>query len=482
MNEKQLWSGRFQAGMNQATLAFTSSLEVDSRLAWFDVMGSLAHVRMLGQKGILSSDDAQLIAQGLKSILSDIERGELKLNPQLEDVHTNIENELIQRIGESGGRLHTARSRNDQVATDFRMYLRSRLLDICGLLLGLKQALVEQASRHLQTILPGFTHTQHAQPVTLAHHLLAHAQRFHRDVDRFLEAYGRLNLCPLGSAALAGTTYPIDREMVARSLGFAAPCPNSMDAVSDRDFAAEFAFGCSLAMVHLSSLAEEIILWSSPEFGFVEVGDEYATGSSIMPQKKNPDVAELVRGRSSIVMGNVISMLGLLKSLPLTYNRDLQEDKGIVMSSADILASSLEITARMIATLAFNQDRMLQAAEQGYLNATEIADYLVNKGMPFRQAHEIAAKLVRLAINEGKRLEQLPLEKMQTFSHLFQEDVYQILSLQSCVQRRDSLGGTSPRAVAQQINELKSSMERQAKEIAARKARLREAFDKLLSD
>jgi argininosuccinate lyase len=361
------------------------------------------------------------------------------------------------------------------------MYLRACLLDIAGMLLRLQDALLEQASRNMDVVLPGFTHTQHAQPVTLAHHLLAHAHRFHRDVDRFLDAYRRINLCPLGAAALAGTTYPIDREMTARSLGFDAPCANSMDAVSDRDFAAEFAFCCSLSMVHLSSLAEEIVLWSSPEFGFVEVDEKFATGSSIMPQKKNPDVAELVRGRSALALGDLASMLALLRSLPLTYNRDLQEDKTIVLRAADNLASCLDIAGRMVATLTFDRERMLHATEQGHLNATELADYLARKGVPFRQAHEVTGRMVRMAIKENKRLDQLTLEQMRSLSDGIEADVYQALSLQSCIQRRDSLGGTSPRMVGLQMKGLRSSMKDQEAAVSARRAHLRKTFDELLS-
>ncbi|MCU0860857.1 MAG: argininosuccinate lyase [Methanomassiliicoccales archaeon] len=481
MSEKPLWSGRFQEGMSPATLDFTSSLEVDLRLAWFDGVGSLAHVRMLGRQGIVPKGDADLIAKGLLSILADLEEGNLEFDANLEDVHTNIEGMLTARIGDAGGRLHTARSRNDQVATDFRMYLRACLLDIAGMLLRLQDALLEQASRNMDVVLPGFTHTQHAQPVTLAHHLLAHAHRFHRDVDRFLDAYRRINLCPLGAAALAGTTYPIDREMTARSLGFDAPCANSMDAVSDRDFAAEFAFCCSLSMVHLSSLAEEIVLWSSPEFGFVEVDEKFATGSSIMPQKKNPDVAELVRGRSALALGDLASMLALLRSLPLTYNRDLQEDKTIVLRAADNLASCLDIAGRMVATLTFDRERMLHATEQGHLNATELADYLARKGVPFRQAHEVTGRMVRMAIKENKRLDQLTLEQMRSLSDGIEADVYQALSLQSCIQRRDSLGGTSPRMVGLQMKGLRSSMKDQEAAVSARRAHLRKTFDELLS-
>jgi len=481
VSDKSLWSGRFQEGMSQQTLAFTSSLEVDSRMAWYDLVGSIAHVRMLGRQGILPRQDVELILKGLKAILADLEEGELELSEELEDVHSNMEALLTERIGEAGGRLHTARSRNDQVATDFRMYLRTYLLEISSYLLEMQRALSAQASKHMDVILPGFTHTQHAQPVTLAHHLLAHAHRFHRDVQRMLDCYARLNICPLGSAALAGTTYPIDRDLVAQSLGFEAPCENSMDGVSDRDFAAELAFCSALAMTHLSSLAEEIVLWSSPEFHFVEVDDKYATGSSIMPQKKNPDVAELVRGRSSLALGDLVSMLSLMRALPLTYNRDLQEDKGVVLRSADVLASCLDISLRMVATLTFDQEAMLKATEKGYLNATELADYLTRKGLPFRQAHEVTGRMVRHSMEKGKRLDELELGEMANFSDRIEEDVYEALSMRSCIARRESYGGTSPKAVQAQLSNLKSAMDRQEGSITARKAHVRKCFDALLS-
>ncbi len=481
MKPKALWSGRFKEGMSRETLGFTSSLEVDSRMAWYDIVGSMAHARMLGSQGILPQADVDLILKGLRELLSALEDEELRFDEGLEDVHTNIEVALTERIGEAGGRLHTARSRNDQVVTDFRMYSRELLLEIGAYLIELQKALMAQAKRHEGTVLPGFTHTQHAQPVTLAHHLLAHAQRFSRDVDRLLDCYPRVNVCPLGSAALAGTTYEIDRELVARSLGFDAPCENSMDGVSDRDFAAEMTFDCSLAMVHLSSLCEEIVLWSSPEFGFVEVDDKYSTGSSIMPQKKNPDVAELVRGRSALAVGDLTSILALMRSLPLTYNRDLQEDKGIAFGCVDNLAACLDITLRMVATLRFDPERMLLATQKGYLNATELADYLAAKGMPFRSAHEATGQVVRFAISKGKGIEELSLKELRRFSDLIDEDVFEALKVQSCISRRASYGGTSKKMVRVQMSNLRGKLEAQEEKLGAFRASLRDAFDALLS-
>jgi argininosuccinate lyase len=479
--QKALWSGRFKGGMSGETLDFTSSLDVDSRMAWYDIVGSMAHARMLGKQGILPKADVDLILRGLRELLASLEDGELEFDQGLEDVHTNVEVALTDRIGEAGGRLHTARSRNDQVATDFRMYSRELVLEIGSYLIELQKALMAQAKKNQNVILPGFTHTQHAQPVTLAHHLLAHAQRFGRDVDRLLDCYKRINVCPLGSAALAGTTYDIDRRYVAESLGFDSPCDNSMDGVSDRDFAAELTFDCALAMVHLSSLCEEVVLWSSPEFGFVEVHDKYATGSSIMPQKKNPDVAELVRGRSALAIGDVGSMLTLMRSLPLTYNRDLQEDKGVTFRCADTLASCLDITVRMVATLVFDPARMLQATQKGYLNATELADYLVTKGMPFRSAHEVTGKVVRLAIGGSKGIEELELKELRRFSKLIGKDVYPALAVESCISRRDSYGGTSKKMVKVQMAKLKEDVAEKGERVSVLRTKLRQAFESVVS-
>ena len=481
MSQKVLWSGRFEETASDQTLAFTSSLSVDRRMAMYDIVGSLAHARMLGKQGILPESDVSQIIRGLQGLLQDLEKGELRFDEGLEDIHSNIELLLVERVGDAGARLHTARSRNDQVATDFRMFLRDSLLAIASLMTDLQLALIDRAAQNLDTIMPGFTHTQHAQPVTLAHHLMAHEARFQRDLERFIDCYKRLNICPLGSSALAGTTYQIDRAYTATALGFDAPCENSMDGVSDRDFAAEFSSCCALTMMHLSSLCEEIVLWSSPEFGFAEVSDAFATGSSIMPQKKNPDVAELVRGRSSLALGDLISILTLMKGLPLTYNRDLQEDKGIAFRSSDLLASCLDITGQMITTLSFRPQRMLAATERGYLNATELADYLVLKGVPFRTAHEITGKAVRYAMEKDRRLEDLSLAELRRFSKLIQKDVKDVLTVQNCVSRRTSYGGTSQEAVRLQINHAVREVRRGIRVVDNRRAKVRKALDSTIS-
>jgi argininosuccinate lyase len=367
------------------------------------------------------------------------------------------------------------------VATDFRMFLRDYTLETCSLIANLQKVLIAKAEEHIDTIMPGFTHMQHAQPVTLAHHLLAHVARLQRDLERCLDSYQRLNVCPLGSAALAGTTFPIDRSYVARSLGFKTPCENSMDGVSDRDFAAEYGFVAALCMMHLSSLCEEIVLWSSPEFGFMEVSDAFATGSSIMPQKKNPDVAELVRGRSSIALGELTALLVMLKALPLSYNRDLQEDKARVFAIADMLTSCLSITASMISTSKYEKDRMLAACLKGYLNATELADYLVVKGIPFRHAHEITGKVVRYAIDKNVNLQDLTIKDMRNFSTAIQKDVFKMLSVRSCVERRTSYGGTAPSVVREQLRRARSASQDAEKKADAESRKLKAAYSKLLA-
>jgi argininosuccinate lyase len=436
---------------------------------------------MLAKQGILPKPDVQSMVNGLHDLIEELETGDFRFSEKLEDVHTNVEFRLTERIGEAGARLHTARSRNDQVATDFRMFLRDYTLETCSLIANLQKALIAKAEEHVGTIMPGFTHMQHAQPVTLAHHLLAHVARLQRDLDRCLDSYRRLNICPLGSAALAGTTFPIDRMYVAKSLGFASPCENSMDGVSDRDFAAEYGFVAALCMMHLSSICEEIVLWSSPEFGFVEVSDAFATGSSIMPQKKNPDVAELVRGRSSSALGDLTSLLTMMKALPLTYNRDLQEDKARVFALADTLTSCLSITASMISTSKYDKDRMMSACMKGYLNATELADYLVVKGLPFRHAHEITGKVVRFAIEKDASLQDLTLKELQGFSSAIRKDVFKVLSIESCVGRRTSYGGTAPSVVSEQLRQARLDSQTAEKRAEAESKKLKAAYPKLLA-
>ena len=432
-------------------MSFTSSLDVDVMLSFYDVMGSLAHVRMLKKCEIIPSDDADRIIEGLKTIAAEMENGEFKMDESLEDIHTNVEFRLTDLIGPAGGKLHTGRSRNDQVATDFRMYLRDMTLETVKNIDLLIDSLITIAKDNGDTVMPGFTHMQHAQPVTLAQHMLAHAFKLSRDAQRFLDAFERLNLCPLGSAALAGTTYPIDREMTARSLGFKGPTFNSMDSVSDRDFVTELAFCASLTSIHLSSMSEELVMWSSQEFGFIEMADKYTTGSSIMPQKKNPDIAELIRGRSGAINGSLVTMLMMIKGLPLSYNRDLQEDKKPVMESLDSLNSCLTMMSKVISTMKVRSDVMLSKVTSGFINATDLADYLVTKGVPFREAHGIVGASVRYCIDNGKKLDDLSVEEFNKFSPLITDDVYQFIDVRNCVERRSSFGGTSSASTDYQL-------------------------------
>ena len=437
--KQALWSGRFEGGMDESTLAFTCSLDTDSRMAFYDVMGSLAHVRMLKACGVIPAEDADSIEKGLKDILKEVEAGTFAFDRSREDVHTCIEFALTEAIGPAGGKLHTARSRNDQVATDFRMYLRDAALHAAEAANNLMMALVRIAEENGETVMPGFTH------------MLAHAFRFSRDADRFLDAFRRMNKCPLGCAALAGTTFPIDRGMTAQALGFREPTENSMDSVSDRDFATELAYCCAQTQIHLSSLCEELVLWSSQEFAFIEMDDRYTTGSSIMPQKKNPDIAELVRGKTGQAIGSLTAMLVMTKGLPLTYNRDLQEDKAPVMDAMDIVISSAGMMAKVVSTTEFHKDRMASVTSAGQINATDLADYLVTKGIPFREAHGIVGAAVRRSIDTGINLEDMTLEQLREFSPLIDEDVYQVIPVMKCIERRNSYGGTSPASTDTQI-------------------------------
>jgi argininosuccinate lyase len=478
--ERTLWSGRFAQGAADATLEFTSSLAVDRRLARYDVLGSLAHAKMLAVQGIISTEDAEKIRQGLLAILEKVDDGTLDVHGRLEDIHSNIEFALTDNVGDAGGRLHTARSRNDQVVTDVRMFVRDATLDAINVLGRLQRALMERSSDNLEVILPGFTHVQHAQPVTVAHWLMAHCSRFQRDAQRFIDSYRRVNLCPLGSAALAGTTYNIDRLYTARLLGFDGPSANSIDGVSDRDFVAEFIFAAALTGMHLSSLCEELVYWSSPEFSFLEMDDRYSTGSSIMPQKKNPDVAELTRGRSGGMLGDLVNILTTMKGLPTAYNRDLQEDKIALFATHDRLLPCLEMTAAMVETMGMNKERMLQACYDGYINATDLADYLVVKGLPFRQAHEVVGALVRRAIEERVRLEELPLAELRKHCDLIGEDVYGVLPIERCVARRTSIGGTSPLVVPMQLSQGMSSLRRQRDFVDRERGQVDNAFEGLV--
>ncbi len=462
MGEKKPWGGRFEEETDALVEEFTASVHYDQRLALYDIRGSVAHARMLAACGIISREEAELIIKGLEEIAIEIKEGRFKWRRELEDVHMNIEMALRERIGPVAGKLHTARSRNDQVATDVRLFLRDVIDETLVLLLELRRALVEKAEKSLDLIMPGFTHLQHAQPVLLAHHLHAYYEMFRRDTERFREARRRVNLCPLGSAALAGTPFPIDREMVARELGFDGLTRNSMDAVSDRDFILEFMAASCLTFVHLSRLMEELILWMSPEFAFIDLPDRLCTGSSIMPQKKNPDVAELIRGKTGRVYGHLVSLLTVLKALPLTYNRDLQEDKEALFDTCDTLSLSLKLATSLIRGLVPKPERLRAACEEGHLTATDLADYLVTKGLPFREAHHVVGRIVNYAEKEGLKLWEIPLAKLREFSELIEEDVYQWLTLEGSVKRRRVFGGTSPERVKEALAQAREELARES--------------------
>ncbi len=447
----KLWGGRFQKETDKAVDAFNSSISFDARLYRHDILGSIAHVKMLGKCGIISMEEAGTIAAALNGILKDIEEGLVELDVEAEDIHMNIEKILISRIGESGKKLHTGRSRNDQVALDMRMYLKDEIVYIKKLLGELMEALLALAEKHLDTLLPGYTHLQRAQPVTLAHHLMAYFQMFRRDMERLDGCYKRTNVMPLGSGALAATTYPLDREMVARELGFESISENSLDAVSDRDFVIELAFCISMVMMHLSRFCEELVLWSSHEFSFVEMDDSFSTGSSIMPQKKNPDVAELVRGKSGRAYGNLFTLLTVMKALPLAYNKDMQEDKEAVFDSIDTVKACLSVFTGMLKTLKIKGDNMYKAAREGFLNATDAADYLVKKGIPFRTAHHIIGKMVNYCIEKGKSIDDLALDELKSFSQVMEADIYEAVSLNKCVSERKLPGGPAREAVLASI-------------------------------
>ncbi len=450
MSEK-LWGGRFTKGTNKAVEDFHSSIRFDQRLFREDIDGSIAHAAMLGSQGIIPAQDADRIVEGLTALKADIEAGRVCFDPAAEDIHMNVETLLTGRIGEAGKRLHTGRSRNDQVALDARMYALAHMDQAGRLLDDLLRLLCDLAEGHLHTVMPGYTHLQKAQPVTLAHHLMAYAEMFARDKSRFADARGRADEMPLGSGALAGTTYPLDRQAVAAALGFSAITANSLDGVADRDFLIEYLSAASLCMVHLSRFCEELILWSSHEFGFVEMDDAFSTGSSIMPQKKNPDVAELVRGKTGRVCGHLTALLMVVKGLPLAYNKDLQEDKEAFFDAVDTLEGCLELFTAMLASCQFRVDVMRRGAEGGFTNATDAADYLVTRGLPFRAAHEVVGRLVLHCIQQRRALLELSLSELQAFSPLFQQDVFDALSIEACVSRRRLPGGPAPEAVAAHI-------------------------------
>lgn len=447
----KLWGGRFRQNTSQMADRFQSSISFDRRLYRYDIEGSMAHAEMLGRTGIITVAEAEAIVAGLKEVLDDIDNGRGELSVEAEDIHMNVELLLTQKIGAVAKKLHTARSRNDQVALDLRMYLRDEIDITVELIDRLRETLVAMAEAHLHTIMPGYTHLQRAQPVTLAHHLMAYVQMFGRDRQRLLDCRRRVNVMPLGAGALAGSTYPLDPEYVARRLNFAEVAQNSLDAVSDRDFAVELVAGASLIMVHLSRFCEEIVLWSSSEFSFIELDDRYSTGSSMMPQKKNPDVAELIRGKSGRVFGDLMALLTMLKGLPLAYNKDMQEDKEALFDALDTVKNCLEIFRSMLASVKVSRDNMMQAARDGFANATDLADYLVRKGMPFREAHELAGRVVLYCIESQKSLGELSLEEFRQFTPLAGEDLYRSISIEHCVEARKALAGPSPEVVREAI-------------------------------
>ena len=457
---KKLWSGRFSEPVSELVKRYTASVAFDRRLALHDIRASLAHARMLRAEGILAAVDLKAIERGLSRIAKEIEAGRFRWSLDAEDVHLNIERRLIDIAGNAGKRLHTARSRNDQVATDLRLWLRDAIDEIAALMRRVQAALVDQAERHAATVMPGFTHLQVAQPVTLGHHLLAYFEMLERDRGRLADCRRRVNSLPLGSAALAGTSFPIDRARVARELGFESVSANSLDAVSDRDFAIEFCACAALAMVHLSRLSEELILWTNPRFGFVTLPDRFCTGSSIMPQKRNPDVAELARGKTGRVTGDLVALLALMKGQPLAYNKDNQEDKEPLFDAADTLRASLAVFAELIAGIVVNAHAMRAAAQEGFATATDFADYLVKKGLAFRDAHESAARAVRFAEKSGRALEQLPLAELRRFSPKVGSDVYRVLTLEGSVASRSHFGGTAPARVRAAIKRARAALRR----------------------
>ncbi len=449
----KLWGGRFTKSTDKSVDDFNSSIRFDSRMYKQDIMGSIAHAKMIGKCGIIPSEDSSLIQKTLAEILEDIENGKIEFETEAEDIHMNVEKILISRIGDAGKRLHTARSRNDQVALDIRLYLRDEIIEIKQMLKDLELTIIDMAKNNLDTIMPGYTHLQRAQPITLAHHVMAYFQMFKRDLQRLDDCNSRMDVLPLGSGALAGTTYPLNRKMVADELGFSSITMNSLDGVSDRDFAIELASCLSIVMMHLSRFSEELILWSSHEFSFVEMDDAYSTGSSIMPQKKNPDVAELVRGKSGRVYGSLIALLTVMKSLPLAYNKDMQEDKEAIFDAVDTVKMCLPVFTKMLSTLKVRESNMKKAAQGGFTNATDMADYLVKKGMPFRNAHEIIGRMVVYCINNNKAIEELSMQEFKEFSNIIEDDVYGEISLEKCVSGRKVPGGPAKECVEASIKE-----------------------------
>ncbi|MEQ8235315.1 MAG: argininosuccinate lyase [Syntrophomonadaceae bacterium] len=456
----KLWAGRFTKATDKLTEDFNASIEVDSRMYRQDIEGSIAHAAMLARQGIISRADCDQIVAGLKEIREELETGQLEFSVEAEDVHMNIETLLIAKIGEVGKKLHTARSRNDQVALDVRLYLRDEILEVRNLILALQEAILQLAAEHMETIMPGYTHMQKAQPVTLGHHLLAYFEMLRRDIGRLDDCRKRLLAMPLGSGALAATGFPLDRDYVREQLGFTELTRNSLDGVSDRDFAIEFCSFASILMMHLSRWAEELILWSTEEFSFMTLDDAFSTGSSIMPQKKNPDIAELVRGKTGRVYGDLITLLTLMKALPLAYNKDMQEDKEALFDAVDTVKKCLLVFTPMLVTARFNKQQMAKAARGSFTNATDLADYLAGKGLPFRDAHAVVGQAVLYCINNHCALEELELPNLQRFSELIDKDVYQSLDIKACIARRSIPGGPAPVAVERALEESRQWLER----------------------
>ncbi len=456
------WDGRFAESTDTSVEAFTSSIQVDKRLYPYDIEGSMAHCRMLAKVGVISNEEANQLVEGLGRIKRDLDHDNFEFDDSLEDIHMHIEARLLQDVGKVAQKLHTARSRNDQVALGTRMYLREATQTIISGLRRLGRILVDLAQNHIDVVMPGYTHLQRAQPVLLAHHWMAYYEMFSRDAERFADSLKRTNVMPLGAAALAGTTYPIDRHYTAELLNFPQVSANSLDTVSDRDFILEFMAAASICMVHFSRMSEEFVLWSSSEFAFIALPDSFATGSSIMPQKKNPDVPELVRGKTGRVFGDLVALLALMKALPLSYNRDMQEDKPPLFNTVDIVQACLDIYTRMLPKISVNADRMRQAAESGFLNATDMADYLVGRGVPFRKAHEIVGKAVAYALGEKKELHELTLKELQSFSSQIQEEIFSHLTLEHMISRRLSHGGTARENVRAAIQQAQEAMAKKA--------------------
>lgn len=464
-NSLKLWGGRFSKETDKVVEHFHSSISFDSRLYKCDILGSIAHARMLGNQGVISLEEASEIIRGLREIEEEISQGKVAFEEEAEDIHMNVEKLLISKIGETGKKLHTGRSRNDQVALDMRMYLKEELREISFLLLDLQKVLLAKAEAEPGTIMPGYTHMQKAQPILFAHHLLAYFEMFQRDVERLNDCYQRVDVMPLGAGALAGTTFPIDREAVTEELGFSRTSRNSMDAVSDRDFVLEAAFDMSMIMMHLSRFCEEIIIWSTDEFRFVEVDDAFGTGSSIMPQKKNPDVAELIRGKTGRVYGDLVALLAVMKSLPLAYNKDMQEDKENLFDALDTVKGCLTVFTPMIETMKVNAGNMYRQAKGGFTNATDAADYLVGKGIPFREAHRIVGQLVSFCIREGLSLEDIHIDRFKEFSPVIDQGIYDAIAIENCVRRRDVFGGTGDERVAAALESGKKILEENRKRL-----------------